>query len=317
MVGQVDALTMRKNIAHWKYKHLDLSGVLYKAAPDASVGLFQTEIQDHGLSDVLDWRLLEAAKPAIENQSKVQAAFNIKNTDRTVGTILSNEISKKYKEAGLPEKTIHFKFTGTAGQSFGAFNTKGVTLELEGDANDYFGKGLSGAELIVYPDKKAPFVAEQNILIGNVALYGATSGHAYIRGKAGERFAVRNSGASVVVEGIGDHGCEYMTGGIAVILGETGRNFAAGMSGGIAYVYNLANDFASLCNQEMVDLDPVDASDINLLQNMLSAQYEKTGSAVAKFILADLDNQLNNFIKVFPRDYKKVLATKKVATLNK
>ena len=233
-----------------------------------------------------------------------------------MGTILSNEISKKYHEIGLPEQTIHFKFNGTAGQSFGAFNTKGVTLELEGDANDYFGKGLSGAELIVYPDKKSPFVAEQNILIGNVALYGATSGHAYIRGKAGERFAVRNSGASVVVEGIGDHGCEYMTGGVAVILGETGRNFAAGMSGGIAYVYNLANNFTSLCNQEMVDLDPIDPSDVQVLQNMLTAHYEKTGSAVAKFVLADFEHQLNHFIKVFPRDYKKVLEIKKEITIN-
>ena len=316
MVGQADVLTMRKNIQHWKYKHLDLSGVLYKAPADASVGLFQTVTQDHLLSDVLDWKLLAAAKPALEDQTKVSAAFPIKNTDRTVGTILSNEISKKYHEIGLPEQTIHFKFNGTAGQSFGAFNTKGVTLELEGDANDYFGKGLSGAELIVYPDKKSPFVAEQNILIGNVALYGATSGHAYIRGKAGERFAVRNSGASVVVEGIGDHGCEYMTGGVAVILGETGRNFAAGMSGGIAYVYNLANNFTSLCNQEMVDLDPIDPSDVQVLQNMLTAHYEKTGSAVAKFVLADFEHQLNHFIKVFPRDYKKVLEIKKEITIN-
>jgi glutamate synthase (NADPH/NADH) large chain len=316
MVGQADVLTMRKNIQHWKYKHLDLSDVLYKAPADASVGLYQTDTQDHLLSDVLDWKLLAAAKPALENQTKVNAAFQIKNTDRTVGTILSNEISKKYQDAGLPEQSIHFKFTGTAGQSFGAFNTKGVTLELEGDANDYFGKGLSGAELIVYPDKKAPFVAEQNILIGNVAFYGATSGHAYIRGKAGERFAVRNSGASVVVEGIGDHGCEYMTGGIAVILGETGRNFAAGMSGGIAYVYNLANDFASLCNQEMVDLDAIEASDADLLQSMLMRHYEKTGSTVAKFILADIENQLKYFIKVFPRDYKKVLSKKNGITVN-
>ena len=316
MVGQAEVLTMRNNIQHWKYKKVDLSGVLYKAPADENIGLFQTAIQDHGLNDVLDWKLLAAAKPALDNQTKVTANFPIKNTDRTAGTILSNEISKQYHEAGLPDQTIHFKFTGTAGQSFGAFNTKGVTLELEGDANDYFGKGLSGAELIVYPDKTAPFVAEQNILIGNVALYGATSGHAYIRGKAGERFAVRNSGASVVVEGIGDHGCEYMTGGVAVILGETGRNFAAGMSGGIAYVYNLANNFESLCNQEMVDLDPLDASDTSLLKNMLTAHFEKTGSAVAKFILADLDNQVKHFIKVFPRDYKKVLATKKATALN-
>ena len=311
MIGQVDALTMRNNINHWKYKNLDLSAVLYKEPADASVGLYQTEIQDQGLADVLDWKLLLAAQPAILKKEKVTAAFDIKNTDRTVGTILSNEITKVHKGAGLPEDTIHFKFKGTAGQSFGAFNTTGVTLELEGDANDYFGKGLSGAQLIVYPDKKATFVPENNILIGNVAFYGATSGSSYIRGKAGERFAVRNSGASVVVEGIGDHGCEYMTGGLAVILGPTGRNFAAGMSGGIAYVYNVQNDFDSLCNKEMVDLDPVGAEDIAELQKMIQAHYDKTGSSVAKFILSDLDNQLKHFIKVFPRDYKKVLQTRK------
>ena len=215
MIGQVDALTIRKNINHWKFKNLDLSGVLYKEPAEDGVGLYQTETQDHGLSNVLDWKLLEAAQPAIQQQEKVKASFDIKNTDRTVGTIVSNEITKVHKGNGLPDGTIHFKFNGTAGQSFGAFNTKGLTLELEGDANDYFGKGLSGAQLIVYPDKKAGFVAEENIIIGNTAFYGATSGHAYIRGKAGERFAVRNSGATVVTEGVGDHGCEYMTGGTA------------------------------------------------------------------------------------------------------
>jgi glutamate synthase (NADPH/NADH) large chain len=310
MIGQVDALRMRDNIDHWKFKNLDLSAVLYKEPADATVGLYCTETQDHGLSNVLDWKLLEAAKLAIEKQQKISAAFPIKNTDRTVGTIVSNEITKVYKGEGLPTDTLHFKFKGTAGQSFGAFNTHGVTLELEGDANDYFGKGLSGAELIVYPDKTATFIAEQNILIGNVAFYGATSGTAYIRGKAGERFAVRNSGATVVVEGIGDHGCEYMTGGVALILGPTGRNFAAGMSGGIAYVYDTLNQFDSMCNKEMVDLDPLDPADKAALQQLLQAHYDKTGSNVAKFILADMDNQFNHFIKVFPRDYKKVLQTR-------
>jgi glutamate synthase (NADPH/NADH) large chain len=313
MIGQADALRMRDNINHWKYKNLDLSAVLYKEPADASVGLYQTEIQDQGLAEVLDWKLLNAAQPAILKKEKVIAAFEIKNTNRTVGTIVSNEITKVHKGAGLPEDTIHFKFTGTAGQSFGAFNTAGVTLELEGDANDYFGKGLSGAQLIVYPDKKASFVAEENIIIGNVAFYGATSGSSFIRGKAGERFAVRNSGALLVVEGVGDHGCEYMTGGLAVILGPTGRNFAAGMSGGIAYVYNIKNDFDLLCNKEMVDLDPVGAEDLPELQKMIQAHYDKTGSTVAKFILSDLDNQLNHFIKVFPRDYKKVLQTSKAS----
>jgi glutamate synthase (NADPH/NADH) large chain len=311
MVGQVDALTMRENINHWKYKNLDLSDVLYKEPAEDGVSLYQTEVQDHLMSDVLDWKLLAAAKPAIDQQTRVAANFPIKNTDRTTGTIVSNEITKVYKANGLPEDTIHFKFQGTAGQSFGAFNTKGVTLELEGDANDYFGKGLSGAQLIVYPDKKATFVPEENIIIGNVALYGATSGVAFIRGKAGERFAVRNSGAQVVVEGVGDHGCEYMTGGTAVILGPTGRNFAAGMSGGIAYIYNVQNNFEAMCNMEMVDLDPVAGDDIPVLQNLIQQHFDKTGSSVAKFILADFENQLKQFIKVFPRDYKKALQLQK------
>ncbi|MFM1840473.1 MAG: glutamate synthase large subunit, partial [Bacteroidota bacterium] len=310
MIGQVDALTMRKNINHWKFKNLDLSGVLYKEPAEEGVGLYNTETQDHGLANVLDWKLLEAAQPAIQKQQKVNASFAIKNTDRTAGTIVSNEITKVYKAAGLPDGTIHFKFTGTAGQSFGAFNTKGLKLELEGDANDYFGKGLSGAQLIVYPDKKAGFIAENNIIIGNTAFYGATSGEAYIRGKAGERFAVRNSGATVVTEGVGDHGCEYMTGGTTVILGETGRNFAAGMSGGIAFVYNVKGDFDVLCNKEMVDLDPVADQDITILKQLIQNHYNYTESAVAKFILADFDNQLKHFIKVFPRDYKKVLLSK-------
>ena len=240
----------------------------------------------------------------------MSASFPIKNTDRTAGTILSNEISKKYKAEGLPEDTIHFTFNGTAGQSFGAFNAKGITLELEGDANDYFGKGLSGAKLIIYPSKQATFVPEENIIIGNVAFYGATSGEAYIRGKAGERFAVRNSGANVVVEGVGDHGCEYMTGGYAVILGSTGRNFAAGMSGGIAYVYDVNGQFDQLCNKEMVDLDRLDEQDMQLLHDMISRHYAYTASSVARFVLDDFENQLKNFVKVFPRDYKKVLMDK-------
>ena len=311
MVGQVDALKMRENINHWKYKNLDLSDVLYKEPAEPGVGLYQTEAQDHLMSEVLDWKLLAAAKPAIDAQQKVSAQFDIKNTDRTTGTIVSNEITKVYKAAGLPEDTIHFKFNGTAGQSFGAFNTKGVTLELEGDANDYFGKGLSGAQLIVYPDKKATFVPEENIVIGNVAFYGATSGHAFIRGKAGERFAVRNSGATVVVEGIGDHGCEYMTGGIAVILGTTGRNFAAGMSGGIAYIYDVQNNFDVLCNKEMVELEATDKEDQVLLKKLIQQHFDKTGSSVAKFILADFENQMKHIIKVFPSDYKKALQKQK------
>ena len=249
----------------------------------------------------------KCCQAGIGSPEKVTASFDLKNTDRTTGTILSNEITKIYKANGLPDDTIHFKFTGTAGQSFAAFNTKGVTLELEGDANDYFGKGLSGAKLIMYPSKDAGFIPEENIIIGNVAFYGATSGEAYIRGKAGERFCVRNSGANVVVEGVGDHGCEYMTGGNVVILGETGRNFAAGMSGGIAYVYDVQRKFSSLCNKEMVDLDAMDQDDEKLLQEMISRHYQYTNSTVAKFILNDFENQLKNFVKVFPKDYKRVL----------
>lgn len=311
MVGQVDCLQMRENINHWKFSKLDLSPILYKEPAAAFTGLYCTEEQDHGMANVLDWKLLAAAKPALESNEKVTASFDIKNTDRTTGTILSNEITKKYRAEGLPADTIHFKFTGTAGQSFGAFNTKGVTLELEGDANDYFGKGLSGARLIVYPHKTATYTPEENIIIGNVAFYGATDGEAFIRGKAGERFAVRNSGARVVVESVGDHGCEYMTGGRVVILGDTGRNFAAGMSGGIAYVYDVKGKFASNCNKEMVDLDPVGEEDIAELKQMISRHYEYTGSTVAKFVLDDFENQLQHFVKVFPSDYKKVVLKNK------
>ncbi|MEO6538174.1 MAG: glutamate synthase large subunit [Ferruginibacter sp.] len=312
MVGQVDALEMRPGITHWKFSKLNLSPVLYKEPASAITGLYNQEEQDHGLDEVIDWKLLEVAQPALQHGQKVSAAFNITNTNRTIGTILSNEITKKYKAEGLPEDTIHFKFTGTAGQSYAAFNTKGLTLELEGDANDYFGKGLSGAKLIIYPPKSASFLPEENIIIGNVAFYGATNGNAYIRGKAGERFAVRNSGANVVVEGIGDHGCEYMTGGRVVILGDTGRNFAAGMSGGIAYSYDVKGNLAANCNKEMVDLDPVGEQDAKELYGMIEQHYQYTNSTVAKFVLDDFDNQLKNFVKVFPKDYKKVLQEKMV-----
>jgi glutamate synthase (NADPH) large chain len=310
MIGQVEHLEMRENITHWKYSKLDLSPILYKE-PSFGTGLYKMEEQDHGLQNVLDWKLLDAAKPAIEKLERVVVSFPVKNTDRTIGTILSNEITKKYKAEGLPDDTIHFNFTGTAGQSFGAFNTKGVTLELEGDANDYFGKGLSGARLIIYPPKEASYVPEENIIIGNVAFYGATSGESFIRGKAGERFGVRNSGAHVVVEGVGDHGCEYMTGGVAVILGDTGRNFAAGMSGGIAYIYDVKGKFGENCNKEMVDLDPLTEEDAQQLQDLITRHYAYTGSTVAKFVLDDFENQLKNFIKVFPSDYKKALSLKK------
>ncbi len=307
MIGQADFLEMREGIDSWKFKNVDLSAVLHKASADEPTGFYQTEKQEHEMADVLDWKLLKAAEPAIANGTKVQAEFAVCNTDRTVGTILSNEITRKYKAAGLPDDTLHFNFKGTAGQSFGAFNCKGITLELEGDANDYFGKGLSGARLLVYPPKESPFVPEDNIIIGNVALYGATAGEAFIRGKAGERFAVRNSGAIAVVEGLGDHGCEYMTGGIVLILGSTGRNFGAGMSGGIAYVYDTDQQFATNCNMGMVELESCDEEDKLLLQGMLEKHMQLTQSTVAGFLLSDFDNQVRHIIKVFPTDYKKAL----------
>lgn len=310
MIGQADSLEVRDEIEHWKYKNLDLSAVLYKEPNSIYSTLYCSEKQDHGLDDSLDWQLWEAAVPAIVAKEKISASFPIKNINRTVGTILSNEITKKYRSEGLPEDTIHFKFNGTAGQSFGAFNTIGITLELEGDANDYFGKGLSGAKLIIYPPKEATYTAEDNSIIGNVAFYGATSGEAFIRGKAGERFCVRNSGANVVVESVGDHGCEYMTGGRVIILGDTGRNFAAGMSGGIAWVYDVKGKFANNCNKEMVDLDDCDENDKNDLYNFIQKHLQYTGSTVAKFILSDFENQFKYFVKVFPKDYKKVLQEK-------
>ncbi len=313
MIGQVDCLETRDDISHWKYGKLDLSPVLYKEPASVHTPLYCCEEQDHGLADCLDWKLLAAAQPAIERKEKITASYTIKNTDRTTGTLLSNEITRLYRSAGLPDDTIHFKFTGTAGQSFGAFATKGLTLEIEGGANDYFGKGLSGARLVIYPPALSTFTPEDNSIIGNVAFYGATSGEAFIRGKAGERFAVRNSGANVVVESVGDHGCEYMTGGRVIILGDTGRNFAAGMSGGIAYVYDVKGKFSGNCNAEMVDIDPCDVNDKNELFTMLQKHVEYTGSTVAKFILEDLENQLQHFVKVFPRDYKKVLQVKGIA----
>jgi len=316
MVGRSDMLEMRPDIDHWKYKHVDLSAVLYKQEDGAEAGLYRTEIQDHGIKDQIDWKFLEAAKSALANGTKIKAEFAVQNTDRTMGTILSNEITKKYKAVGLPKDTIHLKLKGSAGQSLGAFNCSGITLELEGEANDYFGKGLSGAQLILYPDKKAKFNPSTNIIVGNVAFYGATSGEAYIRGMAGERFCVRNSGATAVVEGVGDHGCEYMTGGNAIILGETGRNFAAGMSGGIAYIYDPKANFAAKCNMEMVSLDSVDDEDKSLLKRLIQNHFDFTGSDVAENILINWNLELANFVKVFPKDYKAVLAKRKVAKVS-
>ncbi len=311
MIGQADVLKMRSNIDHWKAKTLDLSRVYYKEEADETIGLFCSTSQDHELDLALDWKILDAAKSALEEAKPIKAEFNIININRSVGAILSNEVSKVYGSKGLPADTIDIKFRGSAGQSFGAFSAKGIKFELEGEANDYFGKGLSGAHLIVYPDRTVNFIPEEHIIIGNVAFYGATSGEAYIRGQAGERFCVRNSGAKAVVEGVGDHGCEYMTGGIAVILGKTGRNFAAGMSGGIAYVYDKENRFDDYCNKQLVDFDEMEYEDITTLKELLENHYNYTHSTVAKAILDDWKNALSKFIKVMPKDYKRVLLARK------
>jgi glutamate synthase (NADPH/NADH) large chain len=311
MVGQADVLQMRSDIDHWKIKTLNLAPIFYKEPAEETTGIYCSIEQDHELENALDWKLLEAARPALEEVQPVKAEFNIININRSVGAILSNEISKIYGGQGLPAGTIDFKFRGSAGQSFGAFGAKGLRFELEGEANDYFGKGLSGGQLIIYPDRISNFIPEEHIIIGNVAFYGATSGEAYIRGQAGERFCVRNSGVKAVVEGVGDHGCEYMTGGIAVILGSTGRNFAAGMSGGIAYVYDRDNKFDNYCNKELVDFDEMEYEDINTLKELIENQYNFTGSTVARAILDDWKAALSRFIKVMPRDYKRVLMEKR------
>lgn len=308
MVGQSQMLEMRKDIKHWKYDHVDLSAVLYKDANSLDVANFKQEDQDHGMSDILDWSLLDAAQPALKNGESVYAEFPIINLNRAVGTVLSNEISKIHAGKGLPEGTIHFKFRGTAGQSFGAFNTNGIKLELEGDANDYFGKGLCGAQLIVYPDRMAPFKPEENSIVGNVSFYGATSGEAYIRGMAGERFCVRNSGAKVVVEGIGDHGLEYMTGGLAIILGSVGSNFAAGMSGGVAYVWDKEGNFKSKVNQEMVSLEALDAEDMAIVKEYVEKHFQYTTSNVALQLIQDWSHLIGQFVKVMPTDFRKALA---------
>ncbi|HEY7333537.1 MAG TPA: glutamate synthase large subunit [Bryobacteraceae bacterium] len=314
MVGRADMLEMRPAVEHWKARGLDFSELLYAPQIPSRVGRRCTMAQDHGLEASLDNCLIEQAKPAIERREPVEQSLPIRNVNRTVGAMLSGEIARRYGSEGLDPGTIHFKFTGSAGQSFGAFLARGVTLELEGDANDYTGKGLSGGKLIVYPPREATFKPEENILIGNVVLYGATSGEAYFNGRAGERFAVRNSGATAVVEGVGDHGCEYMTKGLAIILHDTGKNFAAGMTGGIAYVLDETGEFASVkCNKASVDLDPLDRKDVEELRYWIVRHAEHTGSRRANWILDNWDRLLPRFVKVFPHEYKRVLGVKRQA----
>jgi len=308
MVGRTDVLEPKRAIAHWKAQGLDLTPILHQPEMGPEVGRYCQQAQDHGLEKSLDMtRLLDLCEPAIARGEPVRATLPIQNTNRVVGTILGNEITKRHWE-GLPEDTIHLRFQGSAGQSFGAFVPRGVTLELEGEANDYLGKGLSGGKLIVYPPRQSTFVPAENIITGNVAFYGATSGEAFIRGQAGERFCVRNSGVTALVEGVGDHGCEYMTGGKTVVLGRTGRNFAAGMSGGIAYVLDEVGDFPSRCNQEMVDLETLeDPEEIRDLRDLIQRHIDYTDSALGQRILHHWEEMVPRFIKVMPRDYKRVL----------
>ena len=309
MVGRVDMLDMRVVLDHWKAKGLDFSSILYNPPMPARIARRKMQAQDHGLDNALDHTLIDLAREAIENRTPVEIKLPIRNVHRTVGTMLSGEVARRYGSAGLPDNTIQCQFTGSAGQSFGAFLASGITLSLEGDANDYTGKGLSGGRLIVYPPRTSTFLPEQNILIGNVVLYGATSGEAYFNGMAGERFAVRNSGATAVVEGVGDHGCEYMTKGLVVVLGKAGRNFAAGMSGGIAFVLDEKGDFAEKrCNLAAVDLEPVmEKADVDALRSLIEKHFEHTGSPRAKWILENWSTMLPKFVKVFPHEYKRVL----------
>jgi glutamate synthase domain-containing protein 3 len=312
MVGRVDMLDGRAAIAHWKARGLDFSALLHRPNVPEGIATYCNETQDHGLGGALDHRLIELTREAVENGTPVRLELPIANSNRTVGAMLSHEVAQRYGEAGLPEDTIEIDFHGSAGQSFAAFLAKGITMRVEGDTNDYLGKGLSGGTIVIKPPAAASFTPEENILVGNVVLYGATGGKAFIRGMAGERFAVRNSGAEAVVEGVGDHGCEYMTGGRVVVIGPTGRNFAAGMSGGEAFVLDEAGRFESLCNQEMVDLEEVvleeDRAD---LRRLLEEHHLRTGSANAARVLADWDAMLPKFVKVMPRDFKRVLAERR------
>jgi glutamate synthase (ferredoxin) len=301
-------LDMRRAIDHWKARGLDLSAILYRPDVGPEVATRRVIPQDHGLDRALDQELLKLAAPALERREPVTIEMPIRNVNRTVGTILGSELTRRYGLKGLPDDTITIRFTGTAGQSFGAFLPSGITLWLDGDANDYFAKGLSGGKIIVYPPAASTFVPEENIIIGNVALYGATSGTLFARGIAGERFAVRNSGAIAVVESAGDHCCEYMTGGRVVVLGRTGRNFGAGMSGGIAYVYDEAGDFSTRCNMEMVALERLeDSEDLDLVHGLMERHVEYTGSAVAEALLRDWPKVATRFVKVMPLDYRRVL----------
>jgi glutamate synthase (NADPH) large chain len=309
MIGRVECLDFEPAKEHWKAQGIDLSPLLFVPDAEENIARRNTYKQDAGLAHVLDHQLIEGAMPALEHRAPVELSFDIRNTDRTAGTMLGYEVTKRFGGAGLPDDTIHVRFTGAAGQSFGAFIPRGITLALEGEANDFVGKGLSGGRLIVRPPANAAFAAEDNVIIGNVALYGATSGTAFVRGIAGERFAVRNSGAHAVVEGVGDHGCEYMTGGRVIVLGRTGRNFAAGMSGGIAYVLDTDGSFALNCNIDMVDLERLDQpEEIALVRELLERHAAATGSTIGHRVLDSWAASIQQFVAVMPRDFKRVRA---------
>jgi glutamate synthase (NADPH/NADH) large chain len=303
-IGHAEVLDVRPAVNHWKAHGLDLAPVLYVPELPEGAARRATTTQDHGLDKALDNRLIELAEPALSGGDKVDEELPVRNDHRSVGAMLGGEVARRFGGAGLPDDTITFTLHGTAGQSFGAFLPRGVTLRLIGDTNDYVAKGLSGGRVIVRPDDRAPFVAEDNIIAGNTILYGATGGEVFLRGRAGERFAVRNSGGVAVVEGVGDHGCEYMTGGTVVVLGATGRNFAAGMSGGTAFVLDLS---PTRVNPELVDLTPLTADEQQVLRALVNKHLSETGSAVAEKLLADWPAAVERFTAVVPRDYKRVM----------
>jgi glutamate synthase (NADPH/NADH) large chain len=313
VIGHAELLDTRQAVEHWKASGLDLSPILHVPEFDPAQDRFCTKAQDHGLDRALDNTLIELAEPALARGEAVEIDLPIRNVNRTVGTMLGHEVTKRHGGDGLPDGTVSITLTGSAGQSFGAFVPRGITLRLHGDANDYLGKGLSGGRIVVRPHEDAPFVAEENIVAGNVILYGATGGEVFLRGLVGERFCVRNSGALAVVEGVGDHGCEYMTGGRVVVLGPTGRNFGAGMSGGIAFVHDPGRDLYTRLNREMVDLDPLEQEDKDWLRDTVRAHLRETGSPVAERLLDAWHTEVDRFAKVMPKDYKRVLEAARVA----
>jgi glutamate synthase (NADPH/NADH) large chain len=316
MVGRTDMLKMRDAIEHWKARGVDLSAILERPATPEGVAISHSERQNHGLQKSMDHDLIGKCSPALENGEEVRFTHPITNTSRTVGGMLSGEVARRYGNDGLPDGTVRVDFHGVAGQSFGAWLARGLTFTLEGTTNDYVGKGLSGGRLAVFPSRLAAYNPTRNVVVGNVALYGATAGEAYFRGFAGERFAVRNSGAHAVVEGVGDHCCEYMTGGVVVVLGETGRNFAAGMSGGVAFVLDEEGRFETLCNKDMVGLEAVESEeDIRLLHGRVERHLEWTGSERARRVLDEWDEVLPHFVKVMPHDLRRVLRERQEAEL--